>query len=140
MYNINHVAQMTGLSTRTVRNYIKMGLLEGEKVDGVWQFTPEQMTAFWSHPTVRPSIAAKKNAIVYDFMAQRKKSVNSVCVILDLNADDQEAQEISEFFCHRVSEDTSNTRFSFEHNLSGTRVILSGPEDCISKILEDWYR
>lgn len=34
-YSINDVAMMTGLSTRTIRNYIKMNILDGEKVDGV---------------------------------------------------------------------------------------------------------
>lgn len=38
-YTINDIATMTGLTTRTVRNYMKLGLLEGEKVDGVWQIT-----------------------------------------------------------------------------------------------------
>ena len=29
-YSINDVAMMTGLSTRTIRNYIKLNLLDGE--------------------------------------------------------------------------------------------------------------
>lgn len=30
-YTINEVAAMTGFSTRTLRNYINMGILNGEK-------------------------------------------------------------------------------------------------------------
>ena len=31
-YSINDVAMITGLSTRTIRNYISLGFLSGEKV------------------------------------------------------------------------------------------------------------
>ena len=64
-YSINEVAMMTSLSTRTIRNYIAAGFLEGEKVDGAWTFTPEQIEAFTQNKTVKPSIKAKKNAIVF---------------------------------------------------------------------------
>jgi len=33
-YSIAELALMTRLSTKTIRNYIKMGLLKGEKIDG----------------------------------------------------------------------------------------------------------
>ena len=45
-YTINDIATMTGLTTRTVRNYIKLGLLDGEKMDGIWQFSIEAVSAF----------------------------------------------------------------------------------------------
>ena len=41
-YTLNEVAMMTGLTTRTLRNYLKMNVLKGEKVDGVWKFTEEE--------------------------------------------------------------------------------------------------
>ena len=72
-YSINDVAMMTGLSTRTIRNYIKMNLLDGEKVDGVWKFTEENFQSFVENPNVKPSIQAKSNAIVYDFMLDNHK-------------------------------------------------------------------
>ena len=40
-YTINDIAMMTGLTTRTIRNYIKLGILNGEKEDGVWRFSAE---------------------------------------------------------------------------------------------------
>ena len=32
-YDLNMMATITGLTTRTLRNYINMGLLQGEKID-----------------------------------------------------------------------------------------------------------
>ncbi len=37
-YTINHIALMTNLTSRTIRNYMKSGLLEGELMNGVWHF------------------------------------------------------------------------------------------------------
>ena len=34
-YNLNDLAMMTGFTTRTLRNYLNQGLLEGEKENGV---------------------------------------------------------------------------------------------------------
>ena len=31
-YNLNQVAMITGLTTRTLRNHLKQGLLKGEKI------------------------------------------------------------------------------------------------------------
>ena len=38
-YTLNEVAMMTGLNTRTLRNYLKMDVLKGEKIDGIWKFS-----------------------------------------------------------------------------------------------------
>lgn len=83
-YKLNELAIFTGLTTRTLRNYLKMGLLDGEKVDGVWNFTEEEVEAFMQNPNVKPSISAKKNALVYDFMLDNTKRTNEICTVLDL--------------------------------------------------------
>ena len=45
-YLINQLSLITGLTDRTLRNYISAGILEGEKVNGTWHFTIEQIEAF----------------------------------------------------------------------------------------------
>lgn len=45
-YTIEDVAQMTGLSSRTIRTYRKMGLLGGALQGNTWTFTPEQVESF----------------------------------------------------------------------------------------------
>jgi hypothetical protein len=72
-YLIKHLTLFTGLTDRTIRNYLSMGLLQGEKINGLWHFTPEQVEAFISHPAVRPSIQAKHHGLVYDFLLEQKR-------------------------------------------------------------------
>ena len=47
-YSINELAVMTGFTTRSLRNFIQMEFLKGEKVNGEWQFSTEQIENFFS--------------------------------------------------------------------------------------------
>lgn len=138
MYSMNDLAVMTGLTTRTIRNYIRLGLLDGEKVDGVWQFTGEQFSAFIENPSVRPSLEAKNKAIVYDFLVDDRKNSNAACVILDFKVDSDEAEEISDHFCEAAGQ-VRGIRLSYRYENGNARVILSGPEDSVQEILQQYY-
>ena len=120
-YTIGQVVQFTGLTDRTIRNYIASGILEGEKIDGLWHFTPEQVEAFVRHPSVRPSILAKKNALVYDFLLDTQKKTKQICMILD------NEKEASDFFCRAITNgEFKNIKFSFDTLNDNPRVILKG--------------
>lgn len=49
-YTLNDLALMTGLTTRTLRNYLVQGFLRGEKTNGVWQFADADLDRFFSDP------------------------------------------------------------------------------------------
>lgn len=140
LYSINELATITGLTTRTLRNYIKMDILSGEKIDGIWQFDLEQIEAFLNHPMVKPSIRAKRNAIVFDFMADTEKKHPEMCTILDIQADEKEAEEISGFFCNYINQNDmgNNIQFSFERNGKNVRIILKGYEQEVLKCLNQY--
>ena len=99
-YNINELAVISGFTTRSLRNFITMGHLNGEKIDGMWQFSAEEIDAFLSNPNVAPGIKSKANAVVYDFMADTEKKTNKICSVLDFVMDADEASEISKYFCN----------------------------------------
>lgn len=139
-YTINDIATMTGLTTRTIRNYMKLGMLEGEKVEGVWQFSLEAMSAFMADKNVQPSIQAKKNGVVMDFLVNRYKKVNEICTILDFPVSEEEAMEISKFFCKEVSrENVADMKFNFDYQNGVARVILKGTEDFVSEVMKKYY-
>ena len=139
LYTIGHLTLFTGLTDRTIRNYLASGLLEGEKINGVWHFTPEQMEAFVRHPAVRPSILAKKHAKVYDFLLDTKKTAARACVILDLPGDDQE--RLSAFFCRTITEeDFHDIQFSFDAVGDYPRVILTGDSGEVLRLVGEYHR
>ena len=116
-----------------------MGILKGEKINGVWHFTPEQTEEFVSHPAVRPSILAKNNAIVYDFLIEDKKAEHETCIILDCPDDDPKI--LSEFFCYNISHGGyRNIRFSFDCvKRNVPRVILRGYTQDVLRLVSEYY-
>ena len=139
-YTINDIATMTGLSTRTVREYMKLGFLSGEKENGVWRFTDEAVGSLFANSAVAPSIKAKRNALVYDFMLDEKKKIDELCAVLDLMAEGADAMDISGFFCSAInSGEFSGLAFSFEHSGKNARVIVKGPAEEVLGIMNAYY-
>ena len=137
-YTLGHIVQFTGLTDRTLRNYISMGLLIGEKINNIWHFTPEQVEAFVKSPSVRPSILAKKNALVYDFLLDDKKKSEQCCIILDIPGVNE--KEASEFFCYSINDGTyQNIHFSFDSAGYTPRVILKGDASEVLKLVNNFY-
>ena len=122
-YTINHVVLFTGLTDRTIRNYISSGLLKGEKINGLWHFTPEQVDAFVRHSAVWPSIQAKKNSIVYDFLLDTRKKTREACIIFDLPEADPKTT--AEYFCDAIR-NAKQIQFSFDSIHGAPRIILRG--------------
>ena len=138
-YNLNEVAMITGLTTRTLRNYLKLDLLKGEKVDGNWSFTEEELDEFMSNPAVKQAIAAKRNAVVYDFLSDPFKKGNRICTIMDLPVSDEEAMEISAFFCALINKNGHDINFKFNMEKGFARFILSGSEDTVTELMKAYY-
>ena len=138
-YNLSELATMTGFTTRTLRTYLNQDLLRGEKVDGVWQFSAEEVDRFFREPFVKEGLRIKRNAIVFDFLADTAKQANRACVILDLPVSDEEGEAVSAFFCEKMMHAT-DARFIYGRDRGVSRVILTGPEDQVSEILRDYYK
>lgn len=138
-YSIADVVTMTGLSDRTIRHYISQNTLCGEKINGIWQFTAEQVCAFMNDPNVLPGIRAKKNALVYDFLADNHRREQELCLMADLPG--EEPQAVSSFFCNAINGGNyESIQFSFD-SLGGQtpRVILKGQPDEVMTLMQRFY-
>lgn len=138
-YTIDDVAMITGLTTRTLRNYIAAGILDGEKVSGAWRFTPEQLDALISDPEASRSMHAHKNSVVYDFMQDHFKPAPQMCLILDIP--DADPAQVSALFCSRTptSSVEGGYQFCFEQLPRLCRVILRGPAALVQRIAGEYF-
>lgn len=138
-YSISDVVLITGLSDRTIRNYITQNMLCGEKINGAWRFTADQLVNFMNNPNVLPGIRAKKNALVYDFLADAHRKAQEMCVMVDLPGRDSQA--VASFFCDAINaSDYDNIHFSFD-SLGGQtpRVILKGDPQKVLALVQHFY-
>ncbi len=139
LYTLGHIAQFTGLSDRTLRNHLTSGILQGEKINGIWHFTAEQVEAFIEHPFVRPSILAKNNAVIYDFLLDKKKNSEECCIILDIPHCDR--KKTTEFFCYEINNgEYQKLKFSLDAPLNAcVRIILKGESKQILRLVNKYY-
>lgn len=138
-YSIADVVQITGLSDRTIRHHISQKVLDGEKINGVWRFTPEQLGAYMNDPNVLPGIRAKKNAIIYDFLMANHHKEQEMCLIADLPGEN--SRDASAFFCEAInSGHYQSLCFSFDSLAGQTpRVILNGQPDEVLALMQRFY-
>jgi len=139
-YSITDIAMITSLSTRTIRTYIKNGLLKGSKKDGAWIFSEGEVEKFLHEPFVNQSIQIKRDSIVRDFINNKKKSVNSVCSIFDyLVKNSEEAEPL----CNKIIEQINSNQygeisfsFNYDSKINIARVIISGETELILKMIQ----
>ncbi|MBE6575328.1 MAG: MerR family transcriptional regulator [Ruminococcaceae bacterium] len=135
MYKLTDIALITGLTERTLRSYLKKGLLKGEKKDGVWFFDEEAVKDFLSAQPVRAAMKANRNALFLDFLHGAGRSKNAACVVLHLPEDN--SADVAEFFCRAVNERKGlEMRFDTMRRLN--RVILTGDVETVSEILVEY--
>ena len=135
---LNDVCLITGLTDRTIRNYISIGILKGKKTNGIWYFSPEDVEEFVQHPSVRPSLQAKRNGYIYDFIMNPSKEHHRCCIILDLPNEDEST--ISAFFCHAIcTGHYHDINFSFDGGTSVPRAILRGDTKELLRLVNSFY-
>jgi len=91
LYTVEDVAQMTGLTSRTIRNYLADGRLTGRKVGAQWRFTEENITAIFTDAGARRDAANAASGLVEDFLKRQNRSGVTVCSVIDYPAESGEA-------------------------------------------------
>lgn len=97
-YSIIELATMTRLSTKTIRNYQKMGLLHGEKIDGAWMFTEDEIGRFFQEQYVKDALEIKRNGQVLDYLNGCREHHRG-CLMMDreFTTPDEVEQFVMEF-------------------------------------------
>ena len=138
-FSLRQLALITGLTDRTLRTHLTTGILQGEMADGAWRFTPEQVEAYTQHPSVRPSILAKNNSIIFDFLKDNYHKEDTACIVLDLP--DVSRNDVISFFSRQICrENLHDFRFSYDGVGSVCRVILRGPAQDVLRLASLYYQ
>ncbi len=81
-YTVEDVAELTGLTTRTIRNYLKSGALHGRKVGAQWRFTREEIEALFRR---------EDQDTVMRFLQTKHTGAPAACAVVDLPVEDEKA-------------------------------------------------
>lgn len=141
LYTVENIAQMTGLTSRTIRNYIADGRLRGRKIGSQWRFTDADIESLFSQRAATTEPTAAANDIITDFLSPHPRSILTACSMLDYPAPTADVAEV----LHQMLDEHIQTfypdgeiRFSYQYieEVKVARFIFSGPADQVSKLVK----
>lgn len=140
-YTVDDVAAMTGLTSRTIRTYIKDGLLKGKKVGVQWRFTEKDIEELFKDKRVETEICENKNKIVYDFLEEKNKKSSVTCSIVDsrINSSEEEEfirNEVLNYINGYKWDKQMKFSYQFFNDELLARFILEGDLREISRLIE----
>lgn len=119
-YDMNSLSMMTSLTTRTLRNYIKLGLLHGRMVKGKWQFSEIEIEEFFKEKFVEAELIIKLKGMVNDYL--NTVNADQSCFVVDLERTAQLDDKIQHILDIVNQENT--IRFSYLKTATKTHARL----------------
>lgn len=83
-YTVADVAALTGLTGRTIRNYLKDGTLHGKKVGVQWRFTENDIEALFQEADHAQELTEARDNLVADFLRKTDRTEEMECRIVDI--------------------------------------------------------
>lgn len=129
LYTAEDVAEITGLTLRTIRNYIKSGKLTGRRIGVQWRFTAADIQALFDAPAGASGQAEADREEQTDSFAEETAAA--------LEQADESAEEIHTETVTASPEDESN---SFESQESPKAETEEEEEEPVSQAAESVER
>jgi len=97
LYTVEEIAEMTSLTTRTIRNYLKDGILKGRKIGGQWRFTEEDVKNFMDSGNIAIEVIDFNKQSITDFLDGVYTDIAGkiqICSIIDVYYESHEEYEV----------------------------------------------
>ena len=142
LYSVEEVAEMTAVTTRTIRNYLRKGVLTGTKIGGQWRFRQEDIMHMFNQEKNASDFRETSSRIVRDFLGGQYKpfsELDSICTVADVACTKEQAKAMSKTLCelwkqadirgitfrYDYLEDSEAARFTFVAPLTLTENALA---------------
>lgn len=144
LYTVEDIANMTSLTTRTIRNYLKDGSLEGKKIGGQWRFTMKNIEKLFNNGNVSKDMVDNKKQQVLDFIDGVNTDMSGsiqICTIVDYYCDNIKlANEMSDKLITVINSEEGKygAKYSYEYveKESKARFTLFGSPSFIIATLK----
>lgn len=139
LYTVEEVAKKTGLTDRTIRNYLKDGKLKGKKVGGQWRFTADDVEALFRDPV--EETAQSENRLDRIMPSPCAQNDPDVCAIVEYTCQAAQAKELAARICAEIDDPAnsySGCRFEYVYNEKEGRAqyIIRGGADFAAAMLK----
>ena len=114
LYTVSDIAQITGLTERTIRNYIKDGKLQGKKVGVQWRFTEEDIGNLFEDSSVSSEVMENNYEKITKFIKQKPIAGTGVVVVNEFAEDEKELEIKVNKIIDFINEN-KDFRFSYQY-------------------------
>lgn len=144
LYSVEDIAQMVGMTSRTIRNYLKDSKLKGVKVGGQWRFTQADIDALFNSETAVKETKVKTDDDVADFLSGNtcKSTSAELCTVIDLVCEKSYAADLAE----RINTEIEDMYGDFDGGIKATytydeekkkaRYMLRGGLDFVASLVK----
>jgi excisionase family DNA binding protein len=146
LYTVEDIAKMTSLTSRTIRNYLKDGSLQGAKIGGQWRFTMDNIKRLFNHRDFLNDMHDHKKQQILDFIDSVNTDMQGeiqVCAIIDCYCENSKAghqiyDKLVKVINNRRDDDLPPAKFYYEfvEKEKKARFTLFGEPDYIVKTLQ----
>lgn len=134
LYTVADVAQVTGLTSRTIRNYLKDGTLTGQKIGVQWRFTEDEIKKLFSRQSPGQRSPSQ---IVRGFLGEQDRVRAAVCALLDFpGISELEGMELYQGMQKLCSEEIGSMSYEYHEENRLLRVAVSGDAEAVMDLLE----
>ena len=135
LYTVADVARVTGMTSRTIRNYLKDGTLTGQKIGVQWRFTEEEIKKLFSRQMPGQSSPSQ---IVKGFLGEQERETPAFCVLMDVPG----VTELEGVELYRKLQEEKSERIrymSYEYHDEGQlmRIAVSGDMGAVMDLMEE---
>jgi hypothetical protein len=137
-YTLEDLEEITGLSRRTLQNYIGMGILKGSLEGGKRIFARSQAETFLNDPYLWLALGAKQNGLIADFLSSQPAKP-AICSVVSLPMEDSsEANGLSRRICAFLAEKPQRVSFNFRYEAKkkASVIVLVGGIPQVQSVLK----
>ena len=143
LYTVEDIAKMTSFTSRTIRNYLKDGSLQGQKIGGQWRFTMENIKRLFKNSVFAGDLSNNNKRQILGFIDGVNADIQDkiqVCTVVDCYCENSKAgQQIYEKLVNVINsrgDDSPRAKFNYEFAENKARFTLFGDPDYIIKTLQ----
>ena len=133
LYTVADVAQVTGMTSRTIRNYLKDGTLTGQKIGVQWRFTEDEIKKLFSRQSPGQSSPSQ---IVRGFLGEQEWEKAAFCALLDFpGVTELEGMELYHGLQEQCGEGIGSMSYEYHDEGQLLRVAVSGDTEAVMDLL-----
>ena len=134
LYTVADVAQVTGMTSRTIRNYLKDGTLTGQKIGVQWRFTEDEIKKLFSRQTPGQSSPSQ---IVRGFLGEQGRESDAFCALLDFpGVTELDGMELYQKLQEKRGAGIDSMSYEYHDEGQLLRVAVSGDTGAVMDLLE----